>query len=55
LVIALWPHAASDCHGSPVCALDAFGELARWFIGGMVGLTGLLWLGFAGFISALWR
>jgi hypothetical protein len=55
LVVALWPQAASDCHGSPVCALDAFGKLAQLFIGGVLGLVGLAWLGFAGCISAFRR
>jgi len=50
LVIAMWPH-TSDCHGSPVCALDGFAVLGQWIAGGAVGLVGLVWLAIAGLSS----
>jgi hypothetical protein len=46
LVIA-WPSAPSDCHGSPVCALDAFAELGKLLAGGFVVFLGIVWSLFA--------
>jgi hypothetical protein len=43
LLVIVWPQAPSDCHGSPVCALDAFEGIGKLFIGGLLGMLGLAW------------
>lgn len=41
LVIAL-PASSSDCHGSPVCGIDAVGKLVQLLVGGVLMIAGLL-------------
>ena len=43
LLVIVWPQAPSDCHGSPVCALDAFAVIGKLFMGGLLGMFGLMW------------
>jgi hypothetical protein len=53
LLMILWPQAPSDCHGSPVCALDAFDELGKLILGAGMILGGLAWLAIAGAATAV--
>ena len=55
LVVAAWPSAASDCHGSPVCGLDALAELAKLLVGGALAVAGMLALAIGGIVSAARR
>jgi hypothetical protein len=43
LLVFVWPQAPSDCHGSPVCALDAFAVLGKLMFAGFLGFVGLMW------------
>ena len=43
MFVVFWPSAPSDCHGSPVCALDAFAVLGKVIFGGFLGFLGLMW------------
>lgn len=43
LLVFIWPEAPSDCHGSPVCALDAFAVIGKVVFGSFLGFVGLLW------------
>jgi len=44
LLVILWPEAPSDCHGSPVCALDGLAALGKLMFGGFLGFVGLMWM-----------
>ena len=43
LLVFVWPSAPSDCHGSPVCALDGLAALGKVVFGGFLGFVGLMW------------
>ena len=43
-VVVVWPEAASDCHGSPVCGLDGFAVLFKLFFAAVLAFIGALWL-----------
>jgi len=55
LLVILWPQAPSDCHGSPVCALDGFAVIGQWFMGGLVMACGLVWFLIAAAATAVHR
>lgn len=41
LLVIVWPAPPSDCHGSPVCGLDAIGVFAGLVVGGGLIIVGL--------------
>ena len=43
-VVLVWPEAASDCHGSPVCGLDGLAEVFKLFLAAVLAGIGALWL-----------
>ena len=53
LLVFVWPSAPSDCHGSPVCALDGLAVVGKLMVGGFLGFVGLMWTCAAAAVSAI--